>query len=84
MLVARQVGVVECYFAAGHHRNVHALVFAQPVEDLLEGHGALLQYDLVVVGEALGKHRNRAAHDRVKVLRLVLDDIIRLAHHDGG
>lgn len=84
VLVAGQVGVVEGHLATGDHRDVHALVLAKPVKDLLEGHRALLQHDLVIVGEALRKHRDWAAHDWVKVLRLVLDNIIRLAHHDGG
>ena len=83
MLVARHVGVVEGHFAAGDHRNVHSVVLAEPVEDLLEVHGALLQHNLIVVGEAFWEHRDRAAHDWVELLRLVLDDIIRLAHHDG-
>ena len=83
VLIAREVGVVEGHFAAGDHRNFHTVVLAEPVEDLLEGHGALLQHDLIVVGEAFWEHRDRAAHDRVELLRLVLDDIIRLAHHDG-
>ena len=83
VLIAREVSVVEGHFAAGDHRNFHTVVLAEPVEDLLEGHGALLQHDLIVVGEAFWEHRDRAAHDRVELLRLVLDDIIRLAHHDG-
>ena len=84
VLVAWQVGVVEGHIAASHHRDVHALVLAEVVENLLEGHGALLQHDLVVVGEAFGQHRNRAAHDRVEILRLVFDDVVWLAHHDCG
>ena len=82
VLIAWQVGVVEGHFATGHHRDINTLILSKPVEDLLEGHGALLQHDLVVVGEAFGKHRNWTAHDRVEFLRLVLDDIIGLAHHD--
>ena len=82
VLIARQVGVVEGHFAAGDHRNIHTVVLAEPVEDLLEGHGALLQHDLIVVGETFWEHRDRAAHDRVELLRLVLDDVVRLAHHD--
>lgn len=44
----------------------------------------MLQHNLVVVGVALRDHSHWSAHDRVKVLRLVLDDVVGLAHHDGG
>ena len=84
VLIAGQVSVVEGDFAAGDHGDFHAVVGAEPVKDLLEGLGALLQHDLVIVGEAFWEHRDRSAHDWVKLLRLVLDDVIRLAHHDGG
>ena len=82
VIVDRNV-VESHFFAAGDHRNFHTVVLAKPVEDLLQGHGALLQHDLIVVGEAFWEHRDRAALDRVELLRLVLDDIIRLAHHDA-
>ena len=82
VLVAWQVGVVQGDLAACHHGDFHALVVLEPVEDLLEGHGALLEDDLVVVGVAFGQHRDGAAHDWVKLLRLVLNDVVGLAHHD--
>ena len=82
MLVAGQVGVVEGDLTASYHGDFEALVILEPVEELLEGHGALLDDDLVVVGVALRDAGDGAAHDRVELLRLVLNDIVRLGEHD--
>lgn len=82
VLVAWQVRVVQGNFTAGHHSDLYCLVLAEPVEDLLEGHRTLLQDDLGVVSVAFGDHCHWSAHDGVEFLRLVLNDIIGLAHHD--
>ena len=58
------------------------MVLLEPVKELLEGQGTLLDHDLVVDGEVLGQARDRAAHDWVILLRLVLLDIIRLREHE--
>lgn len=84
MPVLGQVCVVESDVTAGDHRDLEALVVLKPVEESLEGHGALLEDDLVVVGVSLGDAGDGTAHNRVKLLRLVLDDIVRLREHDLG
>lgn len=84
VLVAWQVLVVEGDLAACHHGDLDAMVSAEPVEQSLESQAALVNLDLVVVGVAFRQASNRAAHDRVKLLGLVLDDIVGLGHHDGG
>ena len=84
MLVARQVGVVKGDLAASYHGDLNSLVLLQPVEQTLEGQRANVDLDLVVVGVTLGDHSDGAAHNRAELLRLVLDDFIRLREHDLG
>ena len=84
VLVAWHVGVVDSALAAGDHIDLDALVFTEPVHQFLEGLAALLDDNLVVVSEALGKAGRGAHHDRIVFLRFVLDDIVGLTEHDGG
>jgi len=84
VLVAGHVGVVDSALAAGDHIDLDVLVSTEPVHQFLEGLAALLDDNLVVVGEALGKAGRGAHHDGIVFLRFVLDDIVRLTEHDGG
>jgi len=80
--VAGQVSVVEGDLSACDHGDLDSVVGLEPVEEGLEGQGTLSDLNLVVVGETLGQHRHRAAHDRVKVLRHVLLDVIGLTEEE--
>mmetsp|Transcript_20980 Transcript_20980/g.25786 ORF Transcript_20980/g.25786 Transcript_20980/m.25786 type:complete len:289 (-) Transcript_20980:2427-3293(-) len=82
VLVTGQVLVVKSDIAAGDHGDLEALAVLQPVEKLLERDTALFNDNLVVVGVSFGDAGDRAAHDRVELLRLVPNDVVGLGEHD--
>ena len=82
VLIAGEVRIVEGNVTTGDHRDFKALVGLEPLEELAESEGTLLKNDLVVVGVTFRDAGDGAAHDRVELLGLELDDVVGLREHD--
>jgi len=65
MLVTRHVSVVESNSSTGNHRNFNLVSLLDLVKELLESHGALLDFNLIKNSKSFWDSFNRPTHNRV-------------------